>query len=99
MSVRKVSLAAVTLAVGGTMLAPAAAMAAPTRHCDAYSRHCTNVQGHKITKPPTVVKGEKVTLPFTGAEIVLMTVAGGAALGAGTVLVVGARRRRHATPA
>jgi|SRR2546423_3328607 len=97
MSARKVSWAAVALAVGVTTLGPVAAMAANTAHCDAYSHHCTHVLPQKIVKPPTVVKGEKTTLPFTGAEIVLMTVVGGGALGAGTVLVAGARRRRTRT--
>lgn len=97
MTVRKFSIAAATVAVGGIVLAPASALAATGAHCDAYSHHCTHVQGHKITKPPTIVQGEKVTtLPFTGAEIVLMTAVGAGALGGGTVLVVGARRRRAA---
>ena len=95
MTVRKLSIAAATLAVGGVFVAPGAAFAATERHCDAYSHHCTTVQGEKVVKPPTVVEGTKVTtLPFTGAEIVLMTVVGGAALGAGTAFVVSGRRRR-----
>lgn len=94
MSMKRVSVAAVVLAAGGMAVAPATAWAANGPTCDAYSRHCTTVIGNKIVKPPTIVEGEKTTLPFTGAEIVLMTVAGGAAIGAGTVFVVGARRRR-----
>jgi hypothetical protein len=98
MTSHTVSLAVATLAFGGASLAPAVASAASSRPCDAYSHHCTHVQGRKIVKPPTVVKGEKVTtLPFTGAEIVLMTLVGGGAIGAGTVIVVGARRRRAST--
>ena len=99
MTVRKLSIAAATtVAVGSALIAPSAAFAAPERHCDAYSHHCTTVQGDKIVKPPTVVKGTKVTtLPFTGAEIVLMTVVGGAAVGAGTAFVVSGRRRRAST--
>jgi hypothetical protein len=100
MNVRKVTGVGLALAAAGTLLSPSAAVAATAAHCDAYSHHCTHVLGHKIVVVPTVGKCEKTTtLPFTGAEIVLMTVAGGGALGAGTVLVVGARRRRHAAPA
>jgi hypothetical protein len=60
------------------------------------------VLGKKVTrtpKPPTQVLGEKTVrtpnaLPFTGAEIGLMTGVALLALGAGSVLLVAARRRR-----
>lgn len=100
MVMNKVSLGAVVLAAAGVVATPAAAWAANGATgpaCDAYSRHCTNVEGRKIVVPPTVVKGEKTTLPFTGAEIVLMTVVGGSAIGAGTVFVASGRRRRNST--
>jgi hypothetical protein len=97
MIMNKVSLAAVVLAAGGLAVVPASAWAANGPSCDAYSRHCPDVIGKRIVKPPTIVEGEKTTLPFTGAEIVLMTVAGTGAIGAGTVFVVGARRRRTST--
>jgi hypothetical protein len=92
-----VTLAIATLVFGGAMVAPITALAATGPACDAYSRHCTQVVGEKIIKPPTVVKGEKSTLPFTGAEIVLMTMVGGGAIGAGTAFVVTGRRRRSST--
>jgi hypothetical protein len=86
--------AALALSAGASALAPAVALAAP---CDSYSQNCPNVKGHHINKPPTVVEGEKQTLPFTGGEIVLMTAAGLGALGAGTAFVVAGRRRRSGT--
>jgi hypothetical protein len=95
----KISLAVATAAAGGALLAPTAAFAtAATVHCDAYSKKCTHVKGHKITRPPTVVKADRSTLPFTGGEIILMTTVGAAALGAGATFVVAGRRRRS-TPA
>jgi hypothetical protein len=99
MTSHKVSLAAATLIAGGVLLAPTAAFAAGGTHCDAYSKKCTNVEGHKIVRPPTVVKATHETLPFTGGEIILMTTMGAAALGAGATSAVAGRRRRAATPA
>ncbi|MDQ1696781.1 MAG: hypothetical protein QOJ03_2134 [Frankiaceae bacterium] len=99
MKSRKFSLAAATTAAGVALLAPTAAFAAGDPTCDAYSKKCTHVKGHKITRPPTVVKAEHQTLPFTGGEIVLMTTLGAAALGAGATFVVAGRRRRTAAEA
>src|SRR4051794_19694327 len=81
------------LCAGASGLAAPAAFADP---CDSYSGQCPQVKGHHITKPPTVVLGEKQTLPFTGGEIVLMTAAGLGALGAGTAFAAAGRRRRAA---
>lgn len=93
---------AAALVVAGVVLAPASSAFAGTQAkvtCDAYSHKCTEVKGTKIVKPPAV-EGNDATLPFTGAEIVGMTLAGGAAIGGGAVLIVaGRRRRRAATPA
>ena len=80
----------------GVLLAPAAAFADPGT-CDGYSQTC--VKPTHIVKPPTEVAAEHNTLPFTGAEVVLMTIVGGGAIGAGAMLVVGGRRRRHVSPA
>jgi hypothetical protein len=91
----KVSIACAMLVAGGSLLAPTAAFAADPP-CDAYSGHCPHVEPTKIVKPPTAVQGERVTLPFTGGEIVLMTLVGGGALGAGAAFVVAGRRRRTA---
>jgi hypothetical protein len=91
---------AAALVASGTLLAPTAALAAGApKHCDAYSKHCTNVKGHKITRPPTVVEGEHATLPFTGGELVLMTTVGAGALGAGAAFAIAGRRRRTAAAA
>jgi hypothetical protein len=81
-----------------TVLAPATAAIAAPAACDAYSHKCTQVEGTKIVKHPAV-GGTSTSLPFTGAEVVLMTVVGVGALGAGTMFVVAGRRRRAVHPA
>jgi len=58
----------------------------------------TSVLGEKFTRngtPAASVLGTSAALPFTGAEIGLMTAAGLALLGGGTTLAVAARRRRR----
>lgn len=90
--------ALVVAALATVALAPATSAIAAPSTCDAYSHSCTQVEGKKITKPPAVL-GTKQSLPFTGAEIVLMTVVGGGALGAGAMFVVAGRRRKASQPA
>jgi hypothetical protein len=88
---------AVALVAAGAVVAPAASAFAAETTCDAYSGQCTTVEGNKITKtPPTTVEANNSTLPFTGGEILLMSVAGGALVGGGIVLVSAGRRRRTA---
>jgi hypothetical protein len=89
---------AAVLVAAGVAVAPttSAFAAASATTCDAYSHKCTDVLGQKITKPPAVQGDDATTLPFTGAEILLMTTAGAAALGGGVVLVAASRRRRSA---
>ncbi len=99
---RLAHIAAGTVLAAGIALGPATAAFADKVVCDSYSGKCTTVpdtvvQGEKLTKPPTQVEGNRLTLPFTGGEIVLMTAAGTATLGAGIVLVVAGRRRRTGT--
>jgi uncharacterized protein GlcG (DUF336 family) len=77
----------------GIVLAPATAAVADPGDCDAYSETC--VKPRHIVKPPTEVEGTNTTLPFTGGEILLMTVAAGGAIGVGGAMVVSARRRRN----
>ncbi|HVA61405.1 MAG TPA: hypothetical protein VNG13_12845 [Mycobacteriales bacterium] len=82
----------------GLSIAPAVAAQAAGGTCEAYSQNCPQVQGkqfHKAT-PPTVVLGEHFALPFTGADVALMSLAGGVALGGGTLMIVAGRRRRAA---
>lgn len=97
MIVRRISLGAALVAAGGVFALPSTALAANGPVCDAYSHHCTHVIPRHIVRPPTEVKGEKTVLPFTGAELVAMTVVGGGALGAGTAFVIAGRRRRSTT--
>jgi LPXTG-motif cell wall-anchored protein len=89
--------AAVLLATTAVLAPATAAVAAPSA-CDAYSHKCTNVEGTKIVRHPAV-EGTSTSLPFTGAEVVLMSVVGLGALGAGTAFVVAGRRRKAAGPA
>jgi uncharacterized protein GlcG (DUF336 family) len=76
------------------VLAPVTAAVADPGDCDAYSETC--VKPRHIVKPPTVVEGTNTTLPFTGGEILLMTVAAGGAIGVGGAMVASSRRRRTA---
>jgi hypothetical protein len=93
------ALISIGAAAAAAVMAAPAVPAAASSSCDAYSHHCTNVKPRKIVRPPTEVLPERSTLPFTGGEIVLMTLAGSGAIGAGTAFVVAGRRRRRATPA
>jgi LPXTG-motif cell wall-anchored protein len=93
----KSTVATILLATTAVLAPASAAFAAPAA-CDAYSHKCTNVEGTKIVKHPAV-EGNSAALPFTGAEVVLMSVVGLGALGAGTVFVVAGRRRKAAEPA
>jgi hypothetical protein len=96
-STRYLVAGAIATAVVGV---PAAAWAAgptpsvPSAPCDAYSGHCPNVDPRQIHRPPTEVLPTRVTLPFSGGELVGMTAAGLVAIGAGTVFVVTHRRRQ-----
>ena len=90
----KKPLATVMLAATAVLAPATAAVAAPAA-CDAYSHKCTTVEGTKIVRHPAV-EGNGAKLPFTGAEVVLMSVVGLGALGAGTAFVVAGRRRKTA---
>jgi LPXTG-motif cell wall-anchored protein len=82
--------------VTGSLLGTGAAFAAPDT-CDAYSTECPpEVLPTTISKPPVEVEGNSSTLPFTGGEVALMSIAGIGAIGAGTAFVVAGRRRKHA---
>ena len=87
-------LASVLLAATAVLAPATAAVAAPAA-CDAYSHKCTTVEGTKIVRHPAV-QGTSTSLPFTGAEVVLMSVVGLGAVGAGTAFVIAGRRRRTA---
>lgn len=57
----------------------------------------TNPVTGQANSPGTVTTpGTGGALPFTGAELVLMTVVGGSAVAGGTALVLAGRRRRTA---
>jgi len=90
----KKALATLMLATAG-VLAPASAAFATTTVCDAYSHKCTTVEGTKVVRHPAV-QGTSASLPFTGAEVVGMSVVGLGALGAGTAFVIAGRRRKAA---
>jgi len=90
---------AITALMTGALITGPAAAAALADTCDAYSSACpspsTEVKPESHEKAPQV-EGNNSSLPFTGGEIVLMSIAGVAAIGAGTVLVATSRRRRTA---
>lgn len=90
---------AMTILVGAPLLAAAPAWA------DAAGPHATYPPTQPTVLPtsaqrpvPAEVSPTSSSLPFTGQEIALMTVAGAATVAAGGVLVVAARRRRAAAP-
>jgi hypothetical protein len=51
------------------------------------------VGGTTRERPATPAGPSTLGLPFTGAEVTLLALAGAVALGAGTLVLVGARRR------
>ncbi|MDX6287573.1 MAG: hypothetical protein QOG53_3058 [Frankiales bacterium] len=87
--------------VAGSLIGTGAAFADDPNTCDAYSTSCPpSVLPTVITKtntPPVQVEGNSSTLPFTGGEVALMSIAGIGAIGAGTAFVVAGRRRKHAS--
>lgn len=89
---------ATLLLTATAVLAPTTAAFAATTTCDAYSHKCTTVEGKKIVRHPQV-EGSGAKLPFTGAEVVGISIVGLGALGAGTAFVVAGRRRKAAAPA
>lgn len=81
------------------LLAPTAAAAAPASQCDAYSHTC--VKPLHVFRQTSVLPRTTPTssqLPFTGADIALMSLAGIAAIGGGSALVIIGRRRRTVSP-
>lgn len=81
----------------GAVLTPTAAFAAGNATCDSYSHTCVKPQHfsrfHKTQVLP-LQQSSPSTLPFTGADIAGMSLAGLAALGGGAALVAAGRRRR-----
>ena len=69
--------------------------------CDSYSGGCLPTTEVKPVggKKPTVVKGVKNTLPFTGGEVMLLALTGAGAVTGGTVLVAAGKRRSRKTTA
>jgi LPXTG-motif cell wall-anchored protein len=87
---------AIAAAVSGPVLLTAGTAAADT--CDAYSQHCAHhVPGVPVTPhtPPTTSHHAEQTLPFTGAEVALMGIAGVGAIGVGGGMLVASRKRRR----
>lgn len=81
----------------GVALAPATAFAATGATCDSYSHTCVKHQHYSQFHHTQVLPLHVTTpstLPFTGADIAGMSLAGLAAIGGGAALVVAGRRRR-----
>lgn len=82
----------------GAVLTPTAAFAAGNPGtCDSYSHTCVKPQHYQRYHHTQVLPLHETspsTLPFTGADIAGMSLAGLAALGGGAALVVAGRRRR-----
>jgi hypothetical protein len=88
MSVRRVFIGCVVAAFAGLAAAPAWAATYPP----VGPSPTTSVKGIETSRP--VVQHSNSPLPFTGADIAAVTVAGVAAIAAGTVVVGVGRRRR-----
>lgn len=96
-----------TLVVGGWLVAVPAASPAFAAPCDAYSGACPSTPagnggagggGGAPAGGANDAGGGRGELPFTGGELVLMTLVGAGAVAGGTALVVAGRRRRGAEP-
>jgi len=81
----------------GVALTPATAFAATGGTCDSYSHTCVKPQHYQRYHHTQVLPLHETspsTLPFTGADIAGMSLAGLAAIGGGAALVAAGRRRR-----
>jgi hypothetical protein len=81
--------------VGVALLAPAGALAVSSSTCQAYGQQLCAVQGSSNNAANTTTNTtttSQSTLPFTGLDVVLLVVGGGALLGAGLVVRVLSRR-------
>ncbi len=86
--------------VGGLCLGFAPAASAQVA-CDGYGQTCPVVSGDQMTRDTggavnartTPTTGGPSTLPFTGGDIVLLSLAGAAAVAGGAALVAAGRRR------
>jgi hypothetical protein len=71
------------LAVGVALMLPTMALASGSPTCQAYNPQLCSVNSSKVTSTPTDAAS---TLPFTGLNVGLLVVGGGALLGAGFVM-------------
>jgi hypothetical protein len=95
------------LAGGISLLGAPAAFAKEPVACDAYAQTCPPVRGETTPSVSGTKGGVSVvtttrtstpsTLPFTGGDVVLISVLGAAAVAGGAALVVAGRRRGVAT--
>lgn len=90
------------LAGGISLLGAPAALADGGVACDAYAKTCPAVPGTQVrggattTGLPGAVTTRTSTpasLPFTGGDVVLLSLAGSAAIAGGAALVMAGRRR------
>jgi hypothetical protein len=82
----------VILAAGVALMMPAMALAQGSPTCQAYNPQLCSVNSNKVTATPTTSAAGTTattaasTLPFTGLNIGLLVLGGGALLGAGFVM-------------
>jgi hypothetical protein len=85
----------VILATGVALMMPAMALAQGSPTCQAYNPQLCSVNSNKVTTTPTTSAAGTTsptattaasTLPFTGLNIGLLVLGGGALLGAGFVM-------------
>lgn len=99
----RVATGAIVLGVVTFAGAPAA-VAADVVACDSYGRTCPAVLGEQMNRGSNTTGGAVSgrtstpdTLPFTGGDIVLLSLLGAGTLAGGAALVVAGRRRTAAT--
>jgi hypothetical protein len=75
------------LAIGVALMLPAMALASGSPTCQAYSPQLCSVNTSKVPSTPTEATATTAsTLPFTGLNVGLLVLGGGALLGAGFVM-------------
>jgi hypothetical protein len=76
----------VALIVGMALLVPSAAFASGSSTCQSYNPQLCSVSSNTAKRMVGSTPTSASTLPFTGLDVLLLAVGGGALLGAGLVV-------------
>jgi hypothetical protein len=72
--------------IGLALLLPSAALASGSSTCQSYNQELCSVTSNTSNQSTPSATTASSTLPFTGLDVVLLAVGGGALLGAGVVV-------------